>query len=108
MDNNTEDHQPRMANSAPDRRGDNPIWRALQYRWLSTDLQVVEFGLVETCGSRHDVDLLVTWAEQGYWAGDFDDYGRVPSWLRRLQARDDLHRGQRRSGRIPRPPTQHN
>jgi hypothetical protein len=51
-------------------------------------------GLLEACGSRHDVELVLIQAEQGYWAGDFDSYGRTPSWLRRLQAR-----GQRRRRR---------
>jgi hypothetical protein len=40
------------------------------------------------------VELVLIQAEQGYWAGDFDSYGRTPSWLRRLQAR-----GQRRRKR---------
>jgi hypothetical protein len=35
-----------------------------------------------------DVDLVLIQAEQGYWAGDFDSYGRAPTWLRRLRARD--------------------
>jgi hypothetical protein len=96
---------PETATAAPNRRGDDPFWRALQYRWLSTDPQAVELGLVETCGSRHDVDLVVIQVEQGYWAGDFDDYGRGPSWLRRLQAREDRRRG-RRPGRVRRPATQ--
>jgi hypothetical protein len=59
----------------------------LQYRWLSTDRWLdLDLGLVEACGSRHDVELVLIQAEQGYWAGDLDSYGRSPSWLRRLQA----------------------
>jgi hypothetical protein len=98
--------QPETATAAPDRRGDAPIWLALQYRWLATDPNLAEFDLMETCGSRHDVDRVAIQAEQGYWAGDFDDYGRGPSWLRRLQAREGRRRG-RRPGRVHRPTTQH-
>ena len=81
--------------STADPPSDDPIRRALQYRWLSTDRWLdLDLGLLEACGSRHDVELVLIQAEQGYWAGDFDSYGRAPSWLRRLQAH-----GQRRRRR---------
>jgi hypothetical protein len=69
----------------------------LQYRWLSTDRWLdLDLGLLEACGSRHDVELVLIQAEQGYWAGDLDSYGRTPSWLRRLQAGDAPRRRRRR------------
>ena len=78
---------------APGPASDDPIRRALQYRWLSTDRwHDLDLGLLEACGSRHDVELVLIQAEQGYWAGDFDSYGRTPSWLRRLQARGQHRR----------------
>jgi hypothetical protein len=77
--------------TSPGELANDPIRRALQYRWLSTDSQLVEPGSTEACGSRHDVDLVVIQVKQGSWAGDLDSYGRAPPWLRRLQAR-----GQRR------------
>jgi hypothetical protein len=81
---------------------DGPIRRALQYRWLSTDqwLGDLKLGPVAACGSRHDVELVLVRTEQGYWAGDFDSYGRAPSWLRQLRSGED--RRQRRRGRVPR------
>jgi hypothetical protein len=79
--------------SAPGPPPDDPIRWALQYRWLSTDRWLdLDLGLLEACGSRHDVELVLIQAEQGYWAGDFDSYGRTPSWLRRLQARRQRRR----------------
>jgi hypothetical protein len=82
--NDTSEQQERSPGPPPD----DPIRRALQYRWLSTDQwHDRALGLLEACGSRHDVELVLIQAEQGYWAGDFDSYGRTPSWLRRLQAR---------------------
>jgi hypothetical protein len=83
------DDEGRLPHEVADRRTDDPIRRALQYRWLSTDQWLVDLGLLEACGSRHDVDLVLIQAEQGYWAGDFDSYGRAPTWLRRLHARDE-------------------
>jgi hypothetical protein len=92
--------------AAPGAGADDPIRRALQYRWLSTDqwLGDLELGLVEACGSRHDVDLVLIRTEQGYWAGDLDSYGRAPSWLRRLRGNEDRQRrpARPRSPRSPR------
>jgi hypothetical protein len=91
----------------PPERGpspDDPFRRALQYRWLSTDRWLdLDLGLLEACGSRHDVELVLIQAEQGYWAGDLDSYGRTPSWLRRLQA-GDAPRRRRRPGTVLPPP----
>src|SRR6266545_1516882 len=83
--------QPEAARGAG---ADDPLRRALQYRWLSTDQRLgdLELGLVEACGSRHDVDLVLVRTEQGYWAGDLDSYGRAPSWLRRLRRGEDRRR----------------
>jgi hypothetical protein len=87
-DTNDNPESPGTPQAVAGQRADDPIRRALQYRWLSTDQWIVDFGLLEACGSRHDVDLTLIQAEQGYWAGDFDSYGHAPSWLRRL----DQHR----------------
>jgi hypothetical protein len=86
MSTDTNDtHEPPERGPGP--APDDPIRRALQYRWLSTDRwHDLDLGLLEACGSRHDVELVLIQAEQGYWAGDLDSYGRTPSWLRRLQA----------------------
>jgi hypothetical protein len=95
-------NDPEQPEAAPGAGADDPIRRALQYRWLSTDqrLSDLELGLVEACGSRHDVDLVLIRTEQGYWAGDLDSYGRAPSWLRRLGGNEDRRR--RPPGRVPR------
>jgi hypothetical protein len=55
-DTNDPSEQPE---SAPGPPPDDPIRWALQYRWLSTDRRhELDLGLLEACGSRHDVELM--------------------------------------------------